>query len=78
MEHFFSKYYTQESIHLKHTCIGDPHGNCIMTSAVVCSNVWNTSNNGSTAWPATVTSCNGCSHTGASLNIQNEMLTSIK
>ena len=46
--------------------MADPHGNCIITSAVVCSKVWNTSNNGSTAWPATVTSCNGWSHTGAS------------
>jgi hypothetical protein len=46
--------------------MADPHGNCIITSAVVCSKVWNTSNNGSTACPATVTSCNGWSHTGAS------------
>ena len=50
------------TVYINITCRDDPHGRYIMTSAMVCSSVWNTSGSGSTALPAIVMSNRGCFH----------------
>ena len=54
------------TIYTNITCRDDPHGRYIMTSAMVCKSVWNTSGRGSTALPAIVMSDRGCSHSATS------------